>query len=272
MLSVIFEQTKILFLIYPRGLKHWISGIVFLIAWCPSVCAHETHFCSAGAELSRMKRMRDGGAQQWGAMQGMRLSYDFIRPASWYVGGDYFYGQANMEGHSGAQRPIASVITDSIIEGRLGYTFQNTGGRHYFFSLFGGYGVFEERNSFAPPTPLQVTFTDIFAYIPVGFLSAVQLCPIWSMGVNFKAMFMLDGRSYVTDDPVNGDNTLIMTNEVNVRIEFPLYSSAPCTPICFALVPFAEFRHFGGREGFPFDFIDTKFNLIGGRITLMTAF
>jgi hypothetical protein len=228
----------------------------------------------AGIEVSHMRRARAGGTEQNGRMEGYRLSYDLIKPSSIYVGVDHFHGQAPMRGYSGTGRPLYSIITDNITELRLGYTLQANARREAFFSPFTGYGFFKEQNDFLHPSTLTLTFTDRFNYIDAGFLSGINISRLVSLGVNFKLMFMLDGTSLISNDPQEEDLSLQMTNEINSRIELPIMASSGSRPIqlLVAAVPFAEFRHFGGKEGFPYDFIDTKFSLIGGRISIICCF
>ena len=38
------------------------------------------------------------------------------------------------------------------------------------------------------------------------------------------------------------------------------------------VTPFYRFRHFGGRPNFPFDYIDTKFQLYGVQATVGLSF
>ncbi|MBS0624083.1 MAG: hypothetical protein JSS62_05620 [Verrucomicrobia bacterium] len=246
----------------------------FCLLFCTVLSATTTPFVSAGAEACRMKRMRYGGTQQQGTLNGARLTYNRLAPSCIYLGADYFKGKAQMSGHSGTQKPIASEITDSILEGRFGYVFPTQAERVSLFALFTGYGSFRETNDFNHPTPLPLTFTDTFSYIPVGFLAGINVTSFMNVGLNFKAMFMLDGESHIFDEELNSSETLLMNNEINIRIELPVTLSPSDTlfNLSFAVVPFLELRHFGGREGYPYDFLDTKFNLIGGRLALVSYF
>ena len=90
------------------------------------------------------------------------------------------------------------------------------------------------------------------------------------MWIDVKMKFMLNGKTKVSNDPVMGDATLLMNNQVLARISVPLIFSPPCVRMGleFVVDPFYEFRHYGGREGFPFDYIDTKYNLYGANFAL----
>lgn len=222
-----------------------------------------------GMETAHIKRMRDGGTQQNGRMDGVRICYDRLK--RFYLGAEYFYGSANLPGHSGGQAPIFSVLTDESYEGRIGYSFLAPG---HFFSLFTGYGYFHEINDFFPPTALPLKFTNTFNYIPVGFLSGVYLSSLLSMGFNFKIMFMQNAKTEVTNDPFRADSTLYMQEEINVRLELPFIFSPPNTRLRlqFGVTPFYEYRHYGGRAGYPNNYLDTKFNLLGARFALVANY
>ncbi len=252
----------------------WKLFLSCFFLWTCVTEAHPTQALAVGEEVYRMKRMRDGGTQQNGRVDGVRVSYDRIKKNAWYFGGDYFSSSGRLVGHSGAQRKILSTITDNIWEGRIGYTLKKDEPYSHFFSFFTGYGYFHEINDFHPPTPIPFKFVDSFTYIPIGFLSGVNFSALLSMGFNFKIMFMQNAECEVRDDPVRGDTTLQMNNETNYRVDIPLLFTPPCTrlQIAFACTPFLEFRHFGGREGFPFNYIDTKFNLLGARLSLVSRF
>jgi len=252
-------------------LRYYFAFIILILN---PLLADQGHIFSAGAEACHMTRLRAGGAHQSGYLNGVRMSYDHLADSWLYFGGDYFTGQAHMEGKSASQTPIVSVLKDVIAEGRVGYIKHTKTPPKAFFALFSGYGLFHEVNAFCDPSPLTVTFTDTFSYLPVGLLSGMELFSMFTIGLNIKAMFMINGMSDVTDDPIGGGGTLLMNNEWNSRFELPITFSPPQTflHLFFGFVPFAEFRHFGGREGFPFDFLDTKFQLIGGRLSLMASF
>ena len=221
-----------------------------------------------------MTRERKGGTEQNGMMKGMRLTYDRIKPAAWYVGADIFTAEGPLQGHNARGRTLNSTIKDTIYEGRLGFTLCHGGPRRTFITPFGGYGYFRETNKFRDPSPIPYTFVETFNYIAVGFLSGVNFTPLLSMGVNFKVEFMLNGKSHVKDDPLQEPINLKFKNEINTRLEIPLIYRFSAWKRRFSAIvaPFYEFRHFGGQQGFPFDYIDTKFYLIGARASLGFAF
>ena len=185
-------------------------------------------------------------------------------------GGTFSYAQGRLKGHSGTQAEILSTLTDTIWEGRFGYTLQRRGPKGYFIAPFGGYGYFNEVNCFHPPTPLPVKYKNTFNYVAAGFLSGVNLSSVFTMWMDFKMKFMLNGKTKVTDDPTMGDSSLLMNNEVLARFAVPLIFSPSGVRMGleFVVDPFYEYRHFGGRAGFPFDYIDTKYTLYGCNFAL----
>jgi len=221
-----------------------------------------------GPEVFYMRRMRDGGTKQIGQMDGISVDYNRLRRYRWYFGASFDYAQGRLKGHNGAQADLTSTLTNKIWEGRFGYNFQRRGARGYFIAPYGGYGYFDEINAFHEPT--TVRFKNTFNFTTAGFLSGVNLSSVFSMWINFKMRFMLNGTSKITNDPAVGDNTLLMTNEVLALVEVPLIFSPSCVRMGleFVAAPFYEYRHFGGREGFPFDYIDTKYNLYGASFAL----
>jgi hypothetical protein len=227
-----------------------------------------------GPEAYYMRRTRVGGTWQTGGIGGARATLERRCPYSWYLGADGLIAQGTLTGQNAAGMDLRSILTDTTFEGRLGFMFLLPGKRCSFFIPFAGYGYFREKNDFRDPSPIPFTFVDTFNYVPVGFLSGFNITRLLSMGINFKVEFMLDGTSRVTDDPLFDEISLKMKNEINTRVEIPLtwkFYQGFCSSF-LRLSPFYEYRHFGGQEGFPFDFIDTEFHLIGGTFQIGLSF
>lgn len=239
----------------------------FLLCGCTAYSA--LNF-SIGPEIYHFKRTRIGGTWQNGFISGGRATFERKCPWSWYLGADALIAQGSLRGKNSANLNLRSTLTDKIYEGRLGFMFQMPGKRCRFFLPFVGYGSFHETNDFKSPSPLPFTFIDTFQYVPVGFLSGFNITPLLSIGINFKAEFMLNAHSQVTDDPLFDEISLKIKDEINTRLELPLTWTfyRGCLSSFFRFAPFYEYRHFGGQEGFPFDFIDTEFHLIGGSFQL----
>lgn len=221
-------------------------------------------FYEVGPEICYFQRDKEGGTWQSGRLDGIRLRLERMAPFRFYIGFDSFFGEGELKGKSASGRPLVSNLGDCIFEGRLGYTIPN---RRSYIIPYVGYGYFQEKNTFRPPSRLPCTYNDTFNYTLIGFLTSLNFTPLLSMGINFETKFMINGTSKVTDDPIFDDVTLKMNNELQARVEIPvIYNLGQCFDA--QVVPFYEFRHFGGREDFPFDFIDTKFHLIGLRFAI----
>lgn len=229
---------------------------------------------SLGPEIYHFTRVRKGGTEQGGVIKGVRFTYDRIKAYSWYLGVDLFASEGRLTGHNSKKKYLCSTLNDRIYEGRLGVTFQQQTASAPFITPFAGYGSFRETNDFKKPSPITFTFVDTFNYVVGGFLSGINFTPLLSMGLNFKVEFMLNGKSHVKNDPLNEELYLSFKNEINTRLEVPLIYRFCFLRKSFSIIlaPFYEFRHFGGQEGFPFDFIDTKFYLVGARGSLGFAF
>ncbi len=252
----------------------FFTFFLFFFFFSFSAQAHDTFFLHGSGDLYRMRRWREGGTYQSGMMTGAHLCFERFQGNSWYAAIEAFFANGDLEGRSASGRLLKSEIHDRIYESRLGFTFQTPIDGCPYFTLFGGYGYFYEKNAFKSPSPIPFTFTDTFNYIVAGFLSGVNFTPLLSMGVNFKVRFMIDGRSQVSNDPLFDEISLMMNNESHYRLEIPFTTvlSNCCGRFFASFAPFYEFRHFGGREGFPFDFIDTKFSLIGAQLALSFQF
>lgn len=228
-----------------------------------------------GPECYYLHRIREGGSQQKGMIYGVNVQAERIKGKSWYAGLDYLYAKGDLQGKSRSNLSICSQLKDSIIEARLGYCLEGQFHRPCYFIPFGGYGYFHETNQFHSPSPVPFLFTDTFYYCVAGFLSSINFSALVSIGLNFKVYFMLNGKSQISKDPLFKDISLDMENEIQYRLEVPCFYHL-CSffkqLLSIGLIPFYEFRHFGGREDFPFNFIDTKFHLYGLKCFLKYKF
>lgn len=218
-----------------------------------------------GPEIYRIKRMRAGGAAQLGRMDGARVELQRNSEHCFHLGAEALYATGTLVGQTGGGNPLRSELTDAIFEGRIGYIIKQCTPKFSSWTPFIGYGYFYQENDFRPPTAIPWTFTNTFQYFSFGFLSRSNISPLLSVNFNFKIKYMLNGRSKITDDPGMPDITLTMNNKTQYRVELPLaYNLSNCNGHFYTTVsPFYEYRHFGGRDGVPFNFTDTKFQLLG---------
>lgn len=248
--------------------------LILITALTTTIRANCPYQLYIGEESYFLWRLRSAGTHQEGRLDGVRVGIDRIKAYGWYLGADYLHASGNINGKSGRGSPLASELTDEIFEARIGYTLQNPTPGCPFFTPFLGWGYFKEVNDFYPPSSLPCKFTDTFNFIVAGFLSGVNLTSLLCIGVNFKVRFMQDAQSKVTEDPLFDDVTLQIDDETLYRLEVPL-TFTPCDSFLGLggqVAPFYEFRHFGGREGYPFNFKDTKFHLLGMRLSLAYRF
>ncbi|MDR3624194.1 MAG: hypothetical protein P4L16_03520 [Chlamydiales bacterium] len=221
-----------------------------------------------GPEGYYLKRMKEGGAWQSGTLIGVYGTYERIKPNSFYWGLIGTYANGRINGKSALGKDLASNFTDEEIEARLGFTIKDNCRYSSLFTPFIGYGYLEQVNSYLPPSVLILQFKDKITYFSFGFLSEVKMSKRFSIGLNVLMKWMLEGRCEVTGDPDEDDSLFIIENEMQYALELPIVYQLSQHKKVFTLscVPFFQFRHYGGRENYPFDFIDTKFRVYGLRL------
>jgi hypothetical protein len=225
---------------------------------------------SIGPEIYYLRRTREGGTKQTGGMYGVRAIYDRIKRFRLYWGADVLYASGCLNGKSSIGNRLRSTFTDFEVEGRFGYTFQSKGDYQPSFTPFVGYGYFCETNKFRHPSPIKVKFDTYYRFYVVGFLSSLAINPSFTIGVNFKARFMVDAKCKIKNDPDFKNVTQLIDDKVNYRLEVPLsyYFCPENKKFGLDLIPFFEYRHYGRRENYPFDFLDTKIRIYGGSFLL----
>lgn len=227
-----------------------------------------------GPEWYWVNRTKKGGTKQNGSCLGVRANYDYIKRYNIYVGAQAFYGSGVLHGHTGSDLKLHSRLTLGQVEGSLGYTFQTKCWRKPWITPIVGYGYFWEKNSFSAPSPLEVKYTTNYAYVPFGFLSGIMLTPCLSIGLNVRARYPIDLKCRISDDPDYEDITQIIEDKCGYRIELPFVYKTVffCRSLLVGLLPFYDLRHYGGRENYPFDFIETKLKSYGANVQVMYQF
>ena len=227
-----------------------------------------------GPEVYHTKRTRKGGTHQEGYLYGGHASFERIRRRSiyWGVEGYYANGWANGKTASGSR--LKSDVYEYDIEGRIGYTFMKKSCFKLLFVPYGGYGRFVGINKFKSPSPVLFKFRNTLEYVSAGFLSSLTCSPLISVGLNVKVKWVTEGKNRVTDDPDFNDVTQLMKNKAQYEVDVPLRIFYFSRIACFktTIVPFYRYRHYGGRENFPFDLFDTKFRIYGLRLMLSLQF
>lgn len=229
----------------------------------------------AGPEIYHATRTRQGGTKQKGTLLGVAIGYERIQRCRFYYGVDGYLAQGQMNGHNGFDDYITSNLTDTQVEGRFGYTWQLKHGCRALLIPFIGYGYFHENNDFNDPSPLPVTYHDSFQYFLTGFITGATLSTRFDIFTSLKAKYSIDGHSRVTNDPDDLEPiTLRMESAWQWRVDFGtvyrLFKNSK--RLYLVLAPFYEFRHYGGRISYPYDFKDTKFNIWGGQMLFNCRF
>lgn len=235
---------------------------------CPGVygwpiCLIGGHRFSFGPQAFYVQRRREGGSIQTGWLYGGQIMYEYIKPRKLYWGAEVNAAVGRISGHSGTKNSIKSIYGDSNIEARMGYTLalQRSCYQFLFIPFLGG-GAAVETNHFIHPSPIHLRFRLYYGFISTGFISQFNCSPWFDVGLNFKTKFMLDAKNKVSHDPSFDSSTCLVGNEVLYRVELPV-TWKPRPNGYISLVPFYEYRHYGGHKGFPFDFLDTKLNFYG---------
>lgn len=239
-------------------------------------CMHPASYHGAGfGPISYyLKRQRDGGSRQEGGLYGFHVFYERIKPKAFYWGVDYFRSTGELNGRTGSGSALTSDYTEWESEIRAGYTWQLCWPCDILVSPFAGGGYFQSDHQFRSPSPMLVEFRNTYSYGSAGITTRAVFAPGWTLGFRGRAMYNFQPRNQVTGDPVMGTITTLIENEMQYHAELPVHYTCFSDESCFELIiaPFYYYRHLGGRENFPFDFVDTRFHLYGLRLQLLYNF
>lgn len=252
-----------------------LKFVIFLLLFFSSLRLFSfTQDISIGPQCYYLLRQREGGSTQRGVLGGARISYERVKDFGFYIGLFCDYARGRINGHTGAFRPLASKFSDFEAQGLLGFTLTNNTLCPIRFIPFVGLGYLREINKFIPPSALTVRFLDNIEYASFGFLSTVKIFPNFEAGLRVTVKHMLEGRCKVSEDPESVDTNLIMANETQYAFDFPMtYSfSKNWRRYKMTFMPFIQFRHYGSRENYPYDFKETRFNVYGARLLLDICF
>lgn len=234
-----------------------------------------------GPEIYYVGRLKEGGSKQDGVLYGVRVGYDRVKRYKLYWGIDGLWAQGSLKGNKKRETPegfikdhFKSVITDMNVEARLGYTFQSKTWRCASFTPYSGLGYFWEKNCYQHPSPLHVHFKNTFTYIPIGFLSEIFIASQWSAGLNFKVRYLIEAEQKVENDPEFGTLKQHYEEKLQYRGELPItyYYCWKSKPLSVSLTPFYEYRHYGHRANFPFDFLELKLKFYGATLKFHCLF
>lgn len=221
-----------------------------------------------GPETYYLKRTRKGGSEQTGWLYGGRALYERLIPSGFYWALDGYYAYGCIDGKSSSGKTLKSNLTEAEVEGRLGYSICFKCLPRFSFTPYGGYGGYYGKNAFIHPTTIHCKFHDRIHYASGGFILSVRIKPCWQAAIDFRAKYMLHGKSVITNDPDRENLSLTMNNEWQYELALPVYYQT-CWKghyLKMIIAPFYRYRHFGGMFNFPYDFIDTKLRSYGGRL------
>ncbi len=226
---------------------------------------------SVGPEAYHLVRKKDGGSRQKGVLGGVAGCFERWRPNGFYWGVEGSCASGRLRGHTPRGAKIVSRLTEKQIEGRLGYNITADSNRFELVPFVSG-GKYECENKFFPPSPMPTTFTDRFDFVGIGFYLVGRLTDSFSYGLMFQGHYSLNAWNEMTGDPGFEDVQTRINSAWQYQIELPLTYGVGCDSWALQVVPFYYYRHFGGMEAFPLDFIDTRFAICGVRLTLVKFF
>lgn len=246
---------------------NWIHRffIMFLISPLAIEAQCKHHRVLVGPEVYYMTRSRDGGTEQTGTLYGFSFLYERVRHYGIYWGLEGRYAVGTLQGHDGNDKDIKSHKRDSDLEGSLGFTYQfSKAGKCLSLTPIVGGGYFWGKNDFVDPSPLTVNYRGQFSYYLLGILATLYWNDQISVGLRYKVKKMLEGECRVSDIPESDDLKQVMENENQYELELPIQISRVEGRFWQWLVtPFYRSRHYGKRENFPRDFLDTRFKMYG---------
>lgn len=221
-------------------------------------------------DLYYIKRTRDGGSHQKGLLHGVKFGYNRLVCDGFYWELNSSFGEGRIKGRNGLGDTLNSRLSDMNAEGRFGYSILFKKLFCLSFTPYIGYGYFQQTNHFLDPSPLTIKFRDSFHFASTGFLSEFLYLHPFSVGLDFEAKFMIDGKSKVTDDPDPTIDSMFLAigNKTHYQVELPITYVWCCTQRKWhvGLVPFYQLRQYGGHENYPFDFLRTNYEVYGARL------
>lgn len=231
------------------------------------------HSLFGGPECFRLKREREGGTQQSGALYGGRIGYERLCPWKIYGSLQGRYASGTLHGKTGGGSPLLSCMTEIECDLNLGYTLASSR-RSCLLTPILGLGFFYEENAFDPISPLPVTFHLSYRYISGGCNLSLRSGRSLSLGLNVQALLPYGSRSKISDDPELGALKIPFNEKVAYVIDLPItaHHAWRHRKIGASFVPFYRSRHYGGRENYPFDFYDTRVHVWGARLMLIAHF
>lgn len=214
-------------------------------------------------EVYHLKREKKGGASQKGNIVGGRLRYDRLKRYGYYWGLEGCMGKGTLHGASGAGHKLHSHYYNYEVEGRIGYTLQCKEGLQYSFTPFIGGGYLSEKNNFSNKAPLPLHTNIHFGFVEAGFIAAMRPLDPLHIGFELKLKMPYEPKCKISHDPEEAAFSQKIGERLQVRMEWPLILRFDCSSWTLNATPFYEYRNYGAHVNFPFDFIQTRYQIWG---------
>ena len=245
---------------------------------CPEVCdvklAYHTkgHQLYLGTDVYYVDRTKVGGTKQTGVLGGIKVGYDYIKRYKFYYGIEGLYAGGKLTGKSSQGNRLKSNYTDAYAEGRFGYTIQQKCGWRCALIPFVGGGYYLEKNNYVRPSPIPIHSKISYAYFTGGFLSQVSPLDNLDVQLNFKVRYMWDPQNCVSNDPEADSCKMLVKNQrLQYRVDLPfIYHYNSCVLLSFG--PFYDYRHYGGQDSYPYNFIETTVRNYGATLKCIFNF
>jgi hypothetical protein len=230
-----------------------------------------------GPDIYHISREKERGGEQKGNMFGVRLGYNRFKRYGWYIGEEVRYEKGTLKGDLPTGEKLHSHFTDCLVEGRLGYTFQQKNGFQISFTPFLGVGYANEKNNYTHSSPIPIHFKTHFNYGAIGFFSWAHYNR-FELGLNFIARMPYEPKCEVSHDPDHHSVSQKIKERVQYRVELPLGYQIDfgnfkrclrSSEGVVRLVSYYEYRNYGAHPNYPFDFMRTEFQIWGATLELV---
>lgn len=218
---------------------------------------------SVGPRVYWKKRHVYNGACTKGFLEGFDIKFDRTKRGSIYWASLFDYAWGKATGVTGGGAFSKAVLADYSLEGRLGYSIQPMLRDTLFFTPYVGLGYYQSKYRFVEPSVPVLDYYYKNPYLSTGFLFSRFLKPWVSLGLNFCIQFAFDGKRGLK---IAGNYSKTpVDNEMQYIAELPFTYQVSKKEKGFGiqLVPFFEYRHYGGRISGIATFMDTRFIIAG---------
>lgn len=253
----------------PRSFLFILLTLIFGLSF---LSAAQTLY--VGPEIYHIKRIREGGTRQEGELYGAVFCFERLCRNGLFLDVEARWATGDLKGHTHNHLSIHSRMIELEAQGNLGYTLGLDCLCNLEITPYVGGGAFKGTNKFGNANPIQVKYTDRFYYFSSGILVMAEVLPAIMAGINFQIKWAADGQTKVSDDPDFEPFEMHFDTNPGYYVELPISYQlcGGCSTFSASILPFFEYRHYGKRENFPFDFLDTKYYLYGAKLLLGWSF